>query len=354
MRLIVMIKTLAIKNFVDLDNKIPVADVRTPAEFAKGHICHAHNIPLFSDDERVQVGTTYKQQGREEAILLGFDLTGSKWSGFITQALEIAPNKEIALHCWRGGMRSGAMAWALNLYGFQVYLLDGGYKAYRNWVLSQFDEKYNLLILGGMTGSGKTRILHELTRCGQQVIDLEDLAQHQGSSYGTMNKLVQPSQEQFENDLATQLYQADKDQPVWLEDESITIGKRFIPKGLWNQMRVAQLISVKLPLDSRVEFLVNEYGTLDKDFLIECTQRIWKRLGPEQTKGAISAIEEGRMDDFIRAVLVYYDKTYLTGLSKRLPEGVCEFECTNNDVVQNAARLLEHLAKMPATSSIHA
>ena len=319
--------------------------MRTPAEFAQGHIPGAHNIPLFTNEERAQVGTTYKQEGREPAILLGFDLTGSKWSGFIKQALEIAPGKKIGIHCWRGGMRSGAMAWALNLYGFDVYLLEGGYKKYRRWVLDSFDLPYNLMILGGMTGSGKTRILHELAKAGEQVIDLEELAQHQGSSYGTMNKLVQPTQEQFENDLATQLYGANKEKHVWLEDESITIGKRFIPKGLWSQMRHAQVLNIKLPLESRVDFLVNEYGQLDKEFLIECTQRIWKRLGPEQTKNAILAIEEGRMADFIRAVLIYYDKTYRTGLSKREPGDVQEVDCAGNDAVKNASVILHHIQK---------
>ncbi len=340
-----MIRNLSIENFIKLDASIPVADVRTPAEFAQGHITGAHNIPLFSNDERVQVGTTYKQQGREPAILLGFDLTGSKWSGFIKQALEIAPDKKIGVHCWRGGMRSGAMAWALNLYGFDVYLLEGGYKKYRRWVLDSFDLPYNLMILGGMTGSGKTLILHELAKAGEQIIDLEDLAQHQGSSYGTMDKLVQPTQEQFENDLAAQLYLANKERHIWLEDESITIGKRFIPKGLWAQMRDAQVLNIRLPLESRVDFLVDEYGKLDKEFLIECTQRIWKRLGPEQTKNAILAIEEDRMADFIRAVLIYYDKTYRTGLSKREPGNVQEVDCANNDVVKNASIILDYIQK---------
>lgn len=343
-----MIRNLAIENFIQLDAAIPVADVRTPAEFEQGHIVGAHNIPLFTNEERVRVGTTYKQQGREEAILLGFDLTGSKWSGFIKQALEIAPDKKIAIHCWRGGMRSGAMAWALNLYGFDVYLLEGGYKKYRRWVLDSFDQPYNLLILGGMTGSGKTQILHELAKAGEQVIDLEDLAQHQGSSYGTMNKLVQPTQEQFENDLATQLCHINKDRHIWLEDESITIGKRFIPKGLWEQMRAAQMINVKVPSENRVEFLAKEYGTLDKAFLIECTERIWKRLGPEQTKNAVLAIEEGRMADFIRIVLVYYDKTYRTGLSKRVTENIHGIDCSGNDSAKNASLILEHLHKMSA------
>lgn len=348
-----MIRTLTIENFIELDAAIPVADVRTPAEFEQGHICGAHNIPLFSNEERVQVGTTYKQQGREQAILLGFDLTGSKWSGFIKQALEIAPDKKIAIHCWRGGMRSGAMAWALNLYGFEVYLLEGGYKKYRRWVLDRFDEKYNVLILGGMTGSGKTLILHELQKAGEQVIDLEDLAQHQGSSYGTMNKLVQPTQEQFENDLATQLYHIHKEKPVWLEDESMTIGKRFIPKGLWEQMRDAQVISIKIPLESRVGFLVNEYGKLDRDFLVECTQRIWKRLGPEQTQNAVLAIEEDRMADFIKLVLVYYDKTYTKGLSCRKPESIHELDCNDNNSAANAQKIQQYLHKMMVAPSFN-
>ncbi|MDB5136938.1 MAG: mnmH [Mucilaginibacter sp.] len=341
-----MIKNLEIDSFIKLDNTIPVVDVRTPAEFTQGHIVDAYNIPLFSNEERVRVGTTYKQQGREPAILLGFDLTGSKWSGFIKQALEIAPERKIALHCWRGGMRSGAMAWALNLYGFEVFLLVGGYKKYRRWVQDQFDEKYNLLVLGGMTGSGKTLILHQLREFGQQVIDLEGLAQHHGSSYGSMDRMIQPSQEQFENELATQLYKANNDKPVWIEDESLTIGHRSIPNGLWHQMREAKLLNIKIPLTHRVDFLVQEYGQLNKDFLIECTQRIWKRLGPEQTKNAISAINEGRIADFISLVLVYYDKTYRIGLSKRLAESIYELDGNDTNAIKNAALILEHSHKM--------
>ncbi|MGZ4009242.1 MAG: tRNA 2-selenouridine(34) synthase MnmH [Mucilaginibacter sp.] len=346
-----MIKNLTIDTFIKLDKTIPVVDVRTPAEFAQGHIVGGHNIALFSNEERVQVGTTYKQQGREPAILLGFDLTGSKWSGFIKQALEIAPCKKIAVHCWRGGMRSGAMAWALNLYGFEVYLLEGGYKKYRRWVLDQFDQKYNLMVLGGMTGSGKTQIIHQLQVLGEQVIDLEGIAQHQGSSYGSMNALVQPSQEHFENELATQLHHADKNKPIWIEDESLTIGCRSIPNGLWHQMKAANVVAIKIPAGKRIDFLVQEYGPLDKDFLIECTQRIWKRLGPEQTKNAILAINEDRLADFISIVLVYYDKTYRAGLGKRLPETVFELDAEDTDAVKNAAQILEYTHKLTGALS---
>lgn len=341
-----MIKNIDINDLLKLDNSIPVIDVRTPAEFEQGHICGAYNIPLFTNEERVQVGTTYKQVGREQAILLGFDLTGSKWSGYIKQALEIAPDKKIAVHCWRGGMRSGAMAWALNLYGFDVYLLQGGYKKYRRWVLDKFEDKFNIQILGGLTGSGKTRVLMELKAKGEQVIDLESIAQHQGSAYGSMNAMVQPTQEQFENSLAAQMSQLNKDQPVWIEDESITIGKRFIPNPLWRQMRDARVTVIKLPLEERVKFLVGEYGKLDKNFLKECTGKIWKRLGPEQTKNAILAIDENRMADFIRIVLVYYDKTYRTGLSKRQPENIIEIDCPDTNAIANASLIIAHQFKL--------
>lgn len=338
-----MIQTVDIIDFLKLAGTIPVIDVRTPLEFEQAHVVGAFNLPIFSNEERVKVGTTYKQKGREEAILLGFDLTGSKWSGFIKDALLIAPEKKILVHCWRGGMRSGAMAWALNLYGFEVYVLEGGYKKYRNWVLAQFSKNYSLLILGGMTGSGKTGTLNELKNLEQQVINLEDLAQHQGSSYGSMGSLIQPSQEHFENLLATELSQTDKSIPLWLEDESRFIGKRQIPDALFDQMRTAPVINMMVPASERISFLVQEYGKLDKTFLIESTSRIGKRLGPEQTRDAIAAIEDNRMTDFIRIVLVYYDKTYTSGQGKRMEESIHSIECENTNTQKNALQLLKYI-----------
>lgn len=337
-----MIHTLNIDDFLRTATSIPIIDVRTPLEYDHAHIPGAFNLPIFSNEERVRVGTTYKQQGREEAILLGFDLTGPKWSGFIKTALEIAPDKKIGVHCWRGGMRSGAMAWALSLYGFEVYLLEGGYKKFRNWVLNKFTEKYTILILGGMTGSGKTLVLRELKKQGQQVIDLEDLADHQGSSYGSMGKDVQPSQECFENLLATRLAAIDCTAPLWLEDESLTIGKRFIPNGIWHQMREAPVVKMVVPADERVKFLAEEYGQLNPDFLVESTERIGKRLGPVQTRDAILAIRENRMQDFVKTVLVYYDKTYGGGQSKRNPESVYSIECLETEPVANATAILNY------------
>ncbi|WP_316836083.1 tRNA 2-selenouridine(34) synthase MnmH [Pedobacter nutrimenti] len=335
-----MVQQIAIGDFLRLHASMPLVDVRTPAEFLHGHIPDAFNIPLFTNEERVSVGTTYKQIGREQAILLGFDLTGNKWSGFIQEALKIAPEKKIAVHCWRGGMRSGAMAWALGLYGFEVYVIIGGYKSYRRWAHKQFEKEYNLKVLGGMTGSNKTNILHQLKSLNEQAIDLEDLAQHQGSSYGTMNHMVQPSQEQFENNFAFELSLLDIGKQIWVEDESLTIGKRCIPKPFWNQMRSSGLINLEVPLEQRIQKLALEYGKLDKDFLVECTERIRKRLGPEQTKQAIQAIQENRMEDFVGLVLVYYDKTYRTGLGKRDIDRVFSLPLEQDSPELNARKIL--------------
>ncbi|MEO6915619.1 MAG: tRNA 2-selenouridine(34) synthase MnmH [Chitinophagaceae bacterium] len=335
-----MLQSITVEDFMKMEKRLPLADVRTPAEFAHGHVPGAINMPLFSNEERVRVGTTYKQTGREAAILLGFDLTGSKWSGFIREACGFAPHNKLAVHCWRGGMRSEAMAWALNFYGFDVFVLQGGYKQYRRWVLNQMEDTGNLSVVGGMTGSGKTRILHELRGMKEQVIDLEDLAQHQGSTYGSLNRLQQPSQEQFENNLAAQLHPLDRGRRIWLEDESLTIGRCCIPKSLWDRMQSAMLYFVEVPLEDRVQALVHEYGSLDKEFLVVCTDRIRKRLGPEQTKKAIVAIRENRMEEFVRLVLVYYDKTYQTGFTKRPEKQTCRVRARGDNPAENAALIL--------------
>jgi tRNA 2-selenouridine synthase len=336
-----MTKAISIDMYMSFPEPVPLIDVRTPAEFEQAHVPGAFNIPLFTNEERIQVGTTYKQVGREAAILLGFDLSGSKWSGFIKQALEIAPGKRVAVHCWRGGMRSSAMAWALSLYGFEVYLLEGGYKRYRNWVLGQFEHSWKLLILGGMTGSGKTDLLGELKCCSEQVIDLEALAQHQGSAFGSMNRLVQPTQEQFENNFASALISCDPDKRIWIEDESVRIGKRIIPKPFFDQMRSAHVLCLEVSFEQRLQKLLTEYGVLEPNFLAECCLRISKRVGPEQSKNAVQAIRDGQMADFIRILLAYYDKQYKRGLEKRNRDQIFIVDIDTMDRAEQIKKLLK-------------
>lgn len=341
-----MINRIFISDFFEKEIKIPILDTRTPAEFEKGHIPGAINLPLFTNEERVQVGTTYKRAGRSAAILLGFELTGNKWKGFIEKALEFAPDKKVLIHCWRGGMRSGAMAWALDLYGFDVQVIEGGYKSYRHWVLDRFDKKYKLLILGGMTGSHKTDILNVLHRKTEQTIDLEALANHKGSTFGSMGTLVQPSQEQFENNLAEELRHLNLENRIWVEDESASIGKIRVPQSFREQMQLSQVIEIKIEPQKRIDYLVNEYGRLNKDFLIDGTAHIQKKLGSNHAKDAITAINENRLEDFIRIVLVYYDKSYHRCFERRATGSVHPLEINYESAIDAAEKVISFSNKI--------
>jgi len=196
------IKTVGIEEFMALRERLPVFDVRTPAEFAKGHIPGAFNLPLFSDEERRRVGIIYKQIGRESAILEGLEYVGPKMRRIVETVQSITGHKTLLLHCWRGGMRSSSVAWLLNTSGYEIFLLKGGYKAFRHYVLDSFEIPRDIIILSGHTGSGKTEILQALSRLGEQAIDLEKLACHKGSAFGSLGETPQPAQQEFENHLA--------------------------------------------------------------------------------------------------------------------------------------------------------
>ncbi len=310
-----MVKQLEIQDFLALST--PLLDVRSPAEFEAGHLPKAISFPLFDNAERAQVGTCYKQMGKAEAIQLGFDLVGPKLGHMIRQAKELAPQGAVRVHCWRGGMRSGSVAWALELAGLQVTTLMGGYKAYRRWVRSHFLPPWNLRVLGGMTGTGKTQILHALQALGEQVLDLETLANHRGSSYGGLDMPSQPSTEQFENEIGNRLAQFDRDRPLWVEDESRRIGICRVPEELFVQMQAAPTITVVRSLEERIDILVKTYGQTDPEELLKATERIRKRLGGQRTQAAIVHLKQGNLGEACRIVLDYYDRTYCYNLERR-------------------------------------
>ena len=295
-------------------------DVRSPAEFEHAHIPHALNLPLFDNEQRALIGTTYKKQSREAAIKVGLPLFGAKMLPMIETVEAWIKDRQkendltkptIYVHCWRGGMRSAAVAWLLDLYGYKVIQLIGGYKAYRNWVLAQFTIPYSLKVLGGYTGSGKTEILHALQEKNYAVIDLEGLAHHKGSAYGAIGQLPQPSQEMFENIVAEKLLEVNKKQKsIWIEDESQRIGTVLIPTPLFHLMRNSTCYFMTIPFEQRLNFIVEGYGSFDQKSLIEATMRIQKRLGGLETKTAIDFITAGALKEAFSILLKYYDKWY--------------------------------------------
>jgi tRNA 2-selenouridine synthase len=308
---------LPIPDFLQKAETLPVVDVRSPGEFAQGHISGAVNIPLFSNEERARVGTTYKQANQEEAIVLGLELVGPKMADFVRQSKVLAPEKEILVHCWRGGMRSGSFGWLLETAGMKVSTLVGGYKAFRNEVLAGLQISQKIIVLGGKTGSGKTEILHKLRELGEQVVDLEGLAHHKGSSYGAIGQLPQPSNEHFENELYAQWRRLDPTRRVWIEDESRSVGRCLLPDAVWNQMRNAPLVIVDMDKRVRIERLVREYACFDLNLLYEATHRIQKRLGGQHHKAAIAALDQKDFATVADITLTYYDKAYQHGIGNR-------------------------------------
>jgi len=211
---------------------MPSVDVRAPAEFRRGHIPGAHSIPLFGDETRALIGTLYKQSGKDAAVRRGVELIAPTMNLLIEQYHAVAPTKEIRLYCARGGMRSSSIAQMLTLLGFRVHLLQGGYKAYRNFVGELFTTQYQFKVLSGKTGSGKTDILHALAKLGEQSVDLEALACHKGSVFGALGTAKQPPQQLFENHLAESLLLCDAARRIWIEDESARIGLCTIPQSI--------------------------------------------------------------------------------------------------------------------------
>ena len=352
------VKRIDIDTFLELSQSIPVLDVRSPGEYNHAHIPGAYSLPLFTDEERKIVGTAYKQQSREDAIKIGLDFFGKKMSKMVEEAEEIVgrlamtdgrnmnassrttaneqrSSKQVIVHCWRGGMRSAGVAWLLDLYGFDVYTLVGGYKVFRRHVLNTFNQQFHFRILGGYTGSGKTYVLNGLEKIGEKIIDLEGLANHKGSAFGAIGQMPQPSQEMFENLLATELskkvsrlamadelHTTDNEQRsaanvIWLEDESQRIGSVNIPQPLWNTMRQSIIFFLEIPFEERLKHIVAEYGKLDKEKMVNAIIRIKKRLGGLETKTAIGYLLDNDFHHCFEILLKYYDKQYSKGLYNR-------------------------------------
>lgn len=287
-----------------------ILDVRAPVEYQKGHIPGAINIPLFEDVERSEIGTIFKQQGKDNAVARGLEIVSPKMVGFVQLVKSLSSNKKVYVYCFRGGMRSNSFAWLMNTSGLEATVLKGGYKAYRNHVLTDFRQPKKLILLGGHTGSGKTDIIRQLAKHGTQTIDLERLANHKGSAFGGINESKQPPQQLFEHLLYNAFNALDTSKGILLEDESKNIGFNKIPHELWLQMKQAPIIKLEIPFELRIENLVKDYTTSDISALKACVLKIGQQLGPLNTKRCLQYLDDGLLHDTARLTLHYYDKAY--------------------------------------------
>lgn len=341
-----VLKKISVVKFLKLAETIPVIDVRSPSEFALGHIPGAINIPLFDDLERASVGTKYKREGRVPAIIEGLNKSGPLLSSKLEQALKRAKEGNLLVYCWRGGMRSEAMAWLFSLGGIETQVLEGGYKSFRQHILTEIDTKRKMIILGGLTGSSKTHILKCIKQSGHQVIDLEGLANHKGSAFGALGQPPQPSTEHFANILFYELKQVDNSRPFWVEDESRNIGSVFMPDGFYFNMQVSPVVVILMDSKLRLPRLIEEYSKYPAETLKDSVAKISKRLGGNNTKDAINAIDSGDFAKAIEITLFYYDKAYRFGLTKNQIQNIIYVDTDTDNIQINATKILEAASKI--------
>ena len=336
-----MINHIPAGEFILRAGAFPIVDVRSEKEYLQGHIPGAFNLPLFNNEDRAVVGTLYKNSGREASVLKGLELAGPRLADFVKQLHKITDQKKILVHCWRGGLRSESMAWLFQVAGYEVSVLEGGYKTYRRFIRERLSQPANIIVLGGLTGSGKSELLHQLGQKGKQVLDLEALACHKGSVFGGLGQSCQPTNEQFENDIFAAWGKLDFSSPIWIEDESRMIGNVSIPDPLFEQMGRAVMIRIETGREQRIHRLVDEYSKVEKKDLHQAVLKISEKLGGTNTKTALAAIDAGDFDTVTGLALSYYDKTYIHSVLKRENPKIYTVSIGSNDPAKNAALILE-------------
>lgn len=304
-----------------------IIDVRSPAEFAEDHIPGAINCPVLDNDERIRVGTLYKQVSPFEARKVGAALAAKNIARHIEERFADRPKSwRPLICCWRGGQRSGSMALIFAQIGWPAHQLEGGYKAYRHQALQWLDElpgQLKLRVICGPTGSGKSRLLHALARAGHQVLDLEQLANHRGSVLGRLPDLPQPSQKWFDTLLLQQIRGLDPMRPVFIESESKKVGFVTLPDALYRQMHQGDCLLIDVPLAERVRFLLEDYA-----FYLQDPETLIRQLGflkglhsGEQMEAWNQMILAGRFDALVADLLAkHYDPLYYRSLGKHYPQ----------------------------------
>jgi len=337
---------LEANNFLKDQKRIPIIDVRSPSEYSNGHITGSINLPLFSDEERASVGTVYKKSGREDAIEMGLEFVGPKLKALSGKGKNLAFQNQLKIYCWRGGMRSEKMAWLFELLGIRCYVLKGGIKAYRQQLLKDFENIRKLVILQGSTGTGKSEILRNMEKMGEQVIDLEKFAHHRGSAFGDIGFGEQPTSQQFQNNLHHVLIQLDPDKRIWVESESLTIGKVYLPETLWEKMNHTTIVELEIPHEKRIGRLVEEYGAFEKDVLIRATRKIQKRFGGNNVKKVIGFIESGELYQAADSLLRYYDKSYVFSQTKYKDLEPVKIKSESGDAFENARIIINRVNEL--------
>jgi tRNA 2-selenouridine synthase len=297
-----------------LDSHLPV-DVRTPLEYLEDHLPGAINVPLLTNEERVEIGILHKHDGPHAARQRGLELTAHRFPQMVAEIVAAAQGRPVLVYCWRGGLRSKTVTAILELTGHPALQLVGGYKAFRNRVaayFTPFTPPAPLVVLHGMTGIGKTTLLQRLKDKGHSTIDLEGLACHRGSAFGQLGLNQTLTQKRFETLLWDAFRQAPADVPLILEGESERIGRVSLPGDLYQKMAASIRVWCHAELDTRVARLIEEYGLPEyQEEMGAALQRIRKKLGGKICDELAGNLERWELAPFMKGLVVeYYDKVY--------------------------------------------
>ncbi len=328
-----------------------IIDVRSPAEFAEDHIPGAINCPVLDNDERIRVGTCYKQVGAFEAKKIGAALVAKNIALQLeSHFLEMPKTWRPLIYCWRGGNRSGSMAHIFAKIGWSTFQLEGGYKEYRHYVnqdLPKLASSLQWKVICGSTGSCKSRLLLALEQQGCQVLNLEQLAQHRGSVLGTLPLQGQPSQKHFETQIWSKLKSFDPQRPVYVEAESKKVGDLRIPDLMMNSMRAGSCIEIQLDMQSRIDFLCEDYLHFIEDHTSLKTQlRFLRQLhGNEAIQHWENLIDHGKIKELVLLLLQkHYDPAYQKAVRRNFSKFdqhlSCELASHRPEDIERLARAL--------------
>jgi tRNA 2-selenouridine synthase len=311
----------------ELDQFDLVIDVRSPAEFALDHIPGAVNYPVLSNEERIQIGTLYKQVSPFAAKKLGAAFVSRNIANHLESHLLDMPREwRPLIYCWRGGERSGAFTHILNRVGWKARQLEGGYQGFRRTVIDGLEEtakQFSFQVICGMTGSGKTRVLQEIGALGAQILDLEGLAVHRGSVLGNEPNIEQPSQKGFETALWNALRKLDPAKPVFVESESKKVGGLHVPDTLMERIRNGSCIELRSSTKTRVSWLIREYHHFltDTDNFKRKLALLTAHYGKVQIAQWNEAIDAGNFPELVEELLVkHYDPSYQSSIVRNFPQ----------------------------------
>lgn len=302
----------------DLSEFSEIIDVRSPSEYETDHLPNAINLPVLTDAERIEVGKLYKKNPFEArrvgAAFISANVAKHLETHLSTRDAEYKP----LLYCWRGGMRSRSMAFILHSIGWKTHIVNGGYRAFRQFIAANLielleDDALDLKVLSGLTGVGKTRLLKAIEESGGQILDLEGLANHKGSLLGASPDSEQPSQKRFESQLWDTLNQLDFSRPIYTEAESNRIGNIHCPVPLWKALAKAKVLDVVLPLNERIKLLREEYPHFEEDIpkLSAQLSHLTKLRGHAQIDEWRQLSEKQEWDAFVESLLTnHYDLCY--------------------------------------------